>query len=168
MRIRIRSGDVRDWPFISGLSKKVIPDSISPWRQQALEETISYREKTLQGFWTWIQQTHSQVFIAESEEDGQEYPVGYLILHSGSQEELTGVTQGWVMDLAVVYECRGQGVGRELLHAAEGHCRQMGIAYLGLAVSSHNVKALRLYQACGFAEERKLMVKLIEHELPSK
>lgn len=160
--MRIRTGDVRDWPFIYGLSKRVIPDSISPWRQQPMEETLNYREKVLKGFWTWIQHTNSQVFIAEQAEEDHKQQIGYLILHPSAVEELTGVTQGWVMDLAVVAEWRGRGVGRQLLEAAEEHCRQAGIAYLGLAVSSHNLNALRLYQACGFAEERKLMVKWIK------
>lgn len=163
--MRVRQGDVRDWPFIFALGKVGIPHSISPWRKQPLEETMKYREKILKGFWTWIQQTESIVFIAEeTEEDeglgtGKMQSKGYLVLHATSREELTGVTQGWIMDLAVLPEWRGKGVGHALLEAAENYCREQGIPYLGLAVSSHNLSALRLYEKNGFAEERKLMVK---------
>jgi ribosomal protein S18 acetylase RimI-like enzyme len=166
----VRFGDVRDWPFIYALGKLGIPHSISPWRKQPMAETLKYREGILKGFWTWIQQSGSIVFIAEASveegksglETGKTQSIGYLVLQPSSREELTGVSQGWIMDFAVLPEWRGKGMGRELLKAAEDHCVEQGILYLGLAVSSHNVRALHLYEQSGFAEERKLMVKRLE------
>ncbi|MGI6119917.1 MAG: GNAT family N-acetyltransferase [Desulfosporosinus sp.] len=165
--MRVRLGDVRDWPFMYALGKLVISSSISPWRKQSMAETIKYRENILKGFWTWIQQSGSIVFIAEVPVEERETvgekkkakAIGYLVLQPSATEELTGVSQGWIMDLAVLPEWRGKGVGRELLKAAENHSGKQGIPYLGLAVSSHNVGALHLYEQFGFAEERKLMVK---------
>lgn len=157
--MRVRQGNVRDWPFMAALGKDVIPASISPWRKQPMEETLKYREKILKGFWTWIQQTDSKVFIAETD---QGEPVGYLVLYPSSREELTGVLQAWVMDLAVLPKYRQEGFGKKLMEAAEEYAREQGISYLGLAVSSHNRHALHLYETLGFAEERKLMVKVLE------
>ena len=157
----VRQGVARDWPFIYSLGKLCIPASISPWREKPMEETLKYREGILKGFWSWIQQSESIVFIAEEEE---KQSIGYLVLHTSSREELTGVVQGWIMDLGVLPEQRGKGVGLVLLKAAENHCREIGVPYLGLAVSSHNVRALRLYEQFGFAEERKLMVKQVAKE----
>lgn len=141
------------------LAKKVIPVNISPWRQQPMEETMNYRIKMLKNFWTWIKQSNSKVFIAETD---QEKPVGFLVLYPYAVEELTGLNQAWVMDIAVHEDYRKQGIGRNLMNAAEVYCREEGIEYLGLAVSTHNVQALNLYQSLGFAEERKLMVKVIK------
>ena len=168
--MRVRFGNVRDWPFMHALGKQVIAHSISPWRKQPMEETLKYRESILKGFWTWIQQSGSTVFIVgalveegkSGLETGKAQSIGYLVLQTSSREELTGVLQGWIMDFAVLPEWRGKGVGRELLKAAEDHCGEQGIPYLGLAVSSHNVRALHLYEQFGFAEERKLMVKRLE------
>lgn len=167
--MRVRLGDVRDWPFMHALGKQGIPHSVSPWRKQPMEETLKYREGILRGFWTWIQQSESIVFIAEAPVEGKTdldtgkiKSIGYLVLHTSSREELTGVFQGWIMDVAVLPEWRGKGAGRELLKAAEDHCVEQGILYLGLAVSSHNVRALHLYEQFGFAEERKIMVKRLE------
>lgn len=168
--MRVRQGDVRDWPFIFSLGKMCIPYSISPWRKQPMKETLKYRESILKGFWTWIQQSESVVLIVESQAEAGDFDenigkwksIGYLVLHTSSREELTGVSQGWIMDFGVLPGCRGKGAGLALLEAAEEHCRQQGIPYLGLAVSSHNVKALRLYEKFGFAEERKLMVKPLD------
>ncbi len=158
--MRVRFGNVRDWPFMYALGKQGISHSISPWRKQPMEETLKYRESILRGFWALIQQSGSVVFIAEALEKTR--LLGYLVLQTSSKEELTGVSQGWIMDIAVLPEWRGKGVGRELLKAAEDHCNEQGIPYLGLAVSSHNVRALRLYEQFGFAEERKLMVKRLQ------
>lgn len=158
--MRVRLGDVRDWPFMYALGKQGIPHSVSPWRKQPMRETLKYRESILRGFWNWIQQTESIILVAEASEKNQS--IGYLVLQTTSREELTGVQQGWIMDLAVLPEWRGKGAGRELLKAAEDHCVKKGIPYLGLAVSSHNVRALHLYEQFGFAEERKLMVKQLE------
>jgi ribosomal protein S18 acetylase RimI-like enzyme len=157
--MRVRQGNVRDWPFLYSLGKEVIPVSISPWREQSMEDTLIYRDKILKGFWTWIQQTDSKVYIAEND---HEESVGYLVLYPSSREELTGLLQGWIMDFAVLPNYRKQGVGKQLLEAAEKYCRDNRISYLGLAVSSHNLQALRLYQDMGFAEERKLMVKVLK------
>lgn len=163
--MRVRQGNIRDWPFMYDLGKIGIPDSISPWRKQPMEATLKYREEFLRGFWTWIQQSESEVFIVEEpeeEEKGSARSIGYLVLHGLAREELTGISQGWIMDIVVLPEWRGKGAGRVLLNAAEDYCRKRGVPYLGLAVSSHNVKALRLYEDFGFAEERKLLVKSLE------
>ncbi|MDI6812851.1 MAG: GNAT family N-acetyltransferase [Desulfitobacteriaceae bacterium] len=159
--MQIRFGDVQDWPFLYALGKTVIMDSVSPWRQQSESKTMKYRTSVLNGFWTWIQQNNAIIFVAESEEKENPVKAGYLVLYPESREELTGMIQGWVMDVAVLPEFRGQGMGRALLVAAEDYCRDTGIEYLGLAVSSHNVKALALYEQLGYAEERKLMVKVV-------
>lgn len=159
--MRIRQGDLKDWPFLYSLGKDVIPSSISPWRKQSMEDTLKYREKILKGFWTWIQQTNSIVFIAETEQQEAE-AMGYLVLYPSSREELTGILQAWVMDLAVLPKYRHSGVGRALMESAEQYTKEQGIKYLGLAVSTHNLHALHLYETLGFAEERKLMVKVLD------
>ncbi len=149
-------------PFIYELSKELIPHSISPWRLQAMEETVKYRDKTLKGLWNWIQQTGSEVFIAENNEDQDPLKLGYLILYPEAIEELTGLDQAWVMDIGVLASHRNYGIATALLEAAEKFCYDKQIDYLGLAVSSHNLNALRLYEKLGFAEERKLMVKVLK------
>lgn len=168
--MHVREGDVHDWPFIYALGKVGMVDSISPWRKQSMKETLRYREEFLTGFWDWIEKTGSVVFIVEgakevgasSSEAEKPQPIGYLVLHPTAREELTGLTQGWVMDIGVVPEWRGKGVAQVLLKVAENYCRVQKVSYLGLAVSSHNVRALRLYEKFSFAEERKLLVKCID------
>ena len=168
--MHVREGNVHDWPFIYALGKVGMVDSISPWRKQSMKETLRYREEFLNGFWAWIEKTGSVVFIVEgakevgvsSSEAEKPQPIGYLVLHPTAREELTGLTQGWIMDIGVVPEWRGKGVAQVLLKVAEKYCRGQEVSYLGLAVSSHNLRALKLYEKCGFVEERKLLVKCID------
>ncbi len=155
----IRQGTYQDWPFMFELGKEVIPVNISPWRQQPLEVTMEYRLKLLKNFWSWVRQSNSRVLIAENDE---KRPIGFCVIYPKAVEELTGLPQAWIMDIAVVADYRNQGVGRALMEAAERYCREEDIPYLGLAVSSHNVQALKLYQDLGFVEERKLMVKVLK------
>jgi Acetyltransferase, GNAT family len=127
-----------------------------------MEVTIKYRDKILKGLWKWIEQTGSIVFIAEKIEGKNSLKLGYLILYPEAIEELTGLSQAWVMDIAVLSSYRNYGTATALLEAAEKFCHVKRIEYLGLAVSSHNLNALQLYEKLGFAEERKLMVKVLK------
>ncbi len=52
--------------------------------------------------------------------------------------------------MAVADDCRGQGMGRKLLAAAEGSCFHAPSIDLHIATQSGNPEARRLYQACGF------------------
>lgn len=155
----IRQGTIQDWPFMYELAKEVIPVNISPWRKQQLEVTMEYRLRMLKNFWSWIRQTDSKVLIAENDEKKS---IGFCVIYPKAVEELTGLPQAWIMDISVAADYRNQGVGRALMEAAERYCRDEDIPYLGLAVSTHNLQALKLYQDLGFIEERKQMVKVLK------
>ncbi len=57
-----------------------------------------------------------------------------------------------VHDLAVLPACRGRGVGRALLTAAEEHARARGCAKLTLEVREDNARARGLYEERGFRD----------------
>jgi ribosomal protein S18 acetylase RimI-like enzyme len=57
-----------------------------------------------------------------------------------------------VHDLAVLPECRGKGVGRALLEAAEARARAHGCCKLTLEVQDSNQRARGLYASFGFAD----------------
>lgn len=153
----IRGGTVRDWSFIHELALEAIVYSMSPYRGTSQEQVINYRRQTLSGFWSWVQRSQSKIFIAEEKER-----VGYLILNDRAMDELTGLSQAWVMDIAVKKEYWSRGVGRQLLAKAEEYCRANRIQYIGLAVTTANKRAADLYQKVGYNEERKLMIKKLE------
>ncbi|HSG65184.1 MAG TPA: GNAT family N-acetyltransferase [Gammaproteobacteria bacterium] len=55
-----------------------------------------------------------------------------------------------IHDLAVLPQYRGQGIGRALLSAAEGHARENGCCRLTLEVQDDNRPARELYRRFGF------------------
>lgn len=57
------------------------------------------------------------------------------------------------LGMAVVEDHRGAGHGRSLLNAAVGWARECGCHKLTLEVWPHNIRARRLYQNAGFADE---------------
>ncbi|HRS09700.1 MAG TPA: GNAT family N-acetyltransferase [Sedimentisphaerales bacterium] len=57
-----------------------------------------------------------------------------------------------IHDLAVVADCRGRGIGRQLLDAVADKARQLRCCKLTLEVQENNHRARRLYEAAGFAQ----------------
>jgi ribosomal protein S18 acetylase RimI-like enzyme len=56
-----------------------------------------------------------------------------------------------IHDFVVLSSLRGKGVGRSLLEAIEGKARELGCCKLTLEVMDNNHRALRIYEAAGFA-----------------
>jgi len=57
-----------------------------------------------------------------------------------------------IHDLAVLADCRGRGIGRQLLEAVAEKARQLRCCKLTLEVQENNHRARRLYEAAGFAQ----------------
>jgi len=58
----------------------------------------------------------------------------------------------YVCAMAVVEECRGQGIGRQLLELAEEQARERALDKLSLIVFAENRCAKRLYERSGYQE----------------
>jgi ribosomal protein S18 acetylase RimI-like enzyme len=57
-----------------------------------------------------------------------------------------------IHDLAVIPECRGQGIGKALLAAAEAEAIRRGCCKLTLEVQDDNRRARGLYERAGFTD----------------
>jgi ribosomal protein S18 acetylase RimI-like enzyme len=66
--------------------------------------------------------------------------------------ELRPRRQGYIMDLFVVPEARGRGVGTALLRAAERALNRAGCRHVWLNVFAPNRAALALYRSLGYEE----------------
>ena len=65
--------------------------------------------------------------------------------------------RGWVYYVAVDPVRRAQGLGREIMNAAEDWLRQAGIAKLQLLVRRSNAKAGAFYQSLGYTEAETIV-----------
>lgn len=66
---------------------------------------------------------------------------------------------GWVYDIEVDEDRRGQGFGRRAMLAAEGVCREAGWSALGLNVFGPNTSARGLYDSLGYEVVSTTMLK---------
>jgi ribosomal protein S18 acetylase RimI-like enzyme len=60
--------------------------------------------------------------------------------------------QAYISDLVVHSRCRGRGVGRDLMGAAQAYARSCGATVIGVGVLAGNSVARELYRSEGFRE----------------
>jgi ribosomal protein S18 acetylase RimI-like enzyme len=58
--------------------------------------------------------------------------------------------RGWINYLAVRPDCRGRGLGRDLMAAAEGRLRALGCPKVNLQVRASNQAAVEFYRRIGY------------------
>ena len=77
-------------------------------------------------------------------------------------------TRGLVTNLYVRPACRGEGVGSELLAAAENRLRELGVDTVALKVMAANEGARRFYRRAGYEPHRLTLEKPVESDTHSK
>lgn len=68
----------------------------------------------------------------------------------------------YVSEIRVKEEYRKRGIGRELLRLVEDKAKEMGLGAVYLHAEAGNKDARRLYEACGYCEERIQMRKEVQ------
>jgi GNAT superfamily N-acetyltransferase len=64
--------------------------------------------------------------------------------------ELPTEVEAYVMDVEIIEEARGTGLGRATMRTVEGVVRDLGATVVRLNVFGHNVPAVRLYERLGY------------------
>lgn len=77
-------------------------------------------------------------------------PVGYFILSWGFDLEFGG-RHGWLTDLFLVPERRGQGLGRAVFRFVDQQLAAAGASCVELMVERDNQEAMAFYRKLGFA-----------------
>ncbi|MYE11594.1 MAG: GNAT family acetyltransferase [Gammaproteobacteria bacterium] len=72
--------------------------------------------------------------------------------------------RGWINYLAVAQECRRQGLGRQMMDAAEVGLRAMGCPKINLQIRKSNPAAIGFYRSLGFVEDETVSMgkRLVE------
>lgn len=123
--LTIRRMKESDIPEVARLEKEIFPD---PWSEGAISETFE-QEQTL---------------LLVAYEDRK--LIGYLILYFVLEE-------GEIAKIAVIPECRRQGVGARMLLELEDLCEDNGITKLLLDVRESNETAISFYTSYGFVQD---------------
>jgi ribosomal protein S18 acetylase RimI-like enzyme len=85
--------------------------------------------------------------LAVAEDNHSGALVGYVTMHC----DLRGRV-GWIHNLAVATEVRGQGLGRRLIEHALAHFRAAGMTIAKIETLEQNAVGRHLYPAVGFVE----------------
>lgn len=102
--------------------------------------------------WQWRKARHIDddvsrdsdgIFVAE--EQGR--VVGYITTWTDLEAGM-----GFIPNLAVEEEQRGQGLGRRLIESAFDHFRRQGVRHIRIETLAHNSIGQHLYPSCGFRE----------------
>ena len=120
--MQIRRAKLDDIPTIVKLEQTVFKESLG--------ESFLYDELSLNPF--------ARMYVIEDEQGF----VGYMGLRVDDQADM--------MNFAVVPEKQRQGYGKTLLHHVLNELQKEGIKQLTLEVRESNIKAQKLYEACGF------------------
>ena len=101
-----------------------------PWSERQLLETMEDPKGVL--------------YVAVQDDDGQ--VLGYAGLHNI-------VGEGYVDNIAVFPQFRGQGIGEALTRALIEYMRCAALEFLTLEVRAGNLPAISLYEKLGFRQE---------------
>ncbi|MCJ9429891.1 GNAT family N-acetyltransferase [Kordiimonas marina] len=100
-------------------------------------------------------------FTLVAEEDGA--VIGFLVCFAeaeeGSYVKPEKGRYGFISDLYLVPEKRGQGIAQALLKESEDRCRALGLADLRISALVANTGALRAYEKFGFRPKEIVLAK---------
>jgi GNAT superfamily N-acetyltransferase len=99
---------------------------------------------------------HGAMFIAL--QDGRK--VGWISAYEEHGELFIAEPErrhGFIAEIFVVPEARGQGHGKALIAACEGWSRERGHRLLTIGVLAKNARAIRSYESAGYAPYTVLM-----------
>lgn len=159
MNFTIRKAELGDMPNMVELAVEMMPYSVSPFREVTTEEMKTYRRSDMFYLTELMKKPFFGVYVAE---DPEKRFAGHVIVGCQQMESSTGEMQGWIFDISVKEEYWGSGVAARLMEKAEEFTRGYGHKYLGLGVTTSNVRAVKFYEKIGFAEERKRMLKKLD------
>ena len=102
--------------------------------------------------WRWRKARHIDddvradaegIFVAETE--------GRVVGYITTRRDLdAGI--GWIPNLAIAAEYRGQGLGRQLIEHALDHFRSLGLTHAKIETLAQNEVGYHLYTSLGFRE----------------
>ncbi|QDT29767.1 putative acetyltransferase [Gimesia panareensis] len=127
--------------------------TVEAFQGVSIDEGIERKFGLIQGHdWKWRKAGHVEadsrrepegIFVAELDDR----IVGYI---STWHDPAAGI--GYIPNMAFVPECRGQGMGRQLLEHALAHFRNLGLSLAKIETLEQNAVGNHLYTSLGFQE----------------
>jgi ribosomal protein S18 acetylase RimI-like enzyme len=93
------------------------------------------------------------VFIAEDE--GKKQAVGMIV--GITKATRAGKTEGFLQNITVIPEFRGQGLGKVLAQKAVEHLKSLKVPVISVNVRDSQPQAITMYERLGFARSGNVM-----------
>lgn len=123
----------------------------------------SYRNDYFQFIMREVENHSGKIFIAVSGDKAVGLVVCKIFQGGGEAEITTSCPKiGFISDLVVSDNQRGNGIGTNLLSAAETYFKENNCRYIQLEVFAPNIQARRLYEKFGFGVNCYYMSKEIK------
>lgn len=133
---RIRQAEVSDSQAVLDLMRLIDANlALSPGDWQAVVQRFAERQTI-------------SVFVAETNASPAQV-IGFVAM--SLVQALTG-GRGWIEDMAVALDYRGEGVGAALLEEALRHANRLNLTHLYVNIERGSPAARAFYQASGFQE----------------
>ena len=147
LRLRKHLSSAQPAPFWPAGTHLVPVDNVAPERLHAiLESAYANGYGSVPAFADWWHSITSD----------EEYDPALLFIAADASGQPIGLalcwSSGFIKDIAVRPDHRGQGIGETLLRAAFATFQQRGLDHVDLKVKSANTPALRLYRRLGMVE----------------
>jgi ribosomal protein S18 acetylase RimI-like enzyme len=156
MNVTIREAKDQDLQLVRKYTLETGWTSISESERIELDKE-EWTEHMLGLFEKLSKRETDTIFVAENK---NHVFVGYLWVGEGNNM-ITGKNCGYVYDIFVRKEFRGNGIGKTLLEEAVSFCREKRYSRILLMVSANNEAAKRLYAKMGFQTEQIHMGKVL-------
>ena len=147
MSISIRTFRDEDLPSLKAITVEAFePVSIDRNIEHQVGGPINGRD------WRWRKAKHldddvrrdpTGIFVAQSDEK----IIGYITTWNDPEASV-----GYIPNLAVDHNFRGQGLGRKLIKHALDHFRSIGLQYARIETLDQNEVGQKLYPSLGFSE----------------
>lgn len=147
MQLSIRQFEDNDLPRIKAITVEAFePVSIDRNIEERVGGPINGRD------WRWRKARHIEhdvasdangIFVAELSAQ----IVGYITTYHDPEASI-----GFIPNMAVIPEARGQGVGRQLVEYALAHFRRLNMKYARIETLEQNPVGQKLYSSLGFRE----------------
>lgn len=154
MDVRIRRATRADRNAIWAATLQTVWDDLPADERERIERS-GWEKELRRRLAPYVEGGRTEGHVAE---DPSGALLGYILLGEHGAF-LTSEAHGFVYDIWVSPERRGQGVGKALLAWAESWAKSRGYRKLKLEVAETNDRARHLYEELGFRSERRYMGK---------
>lgn len=155
--LKVRPARSEDREFIFSLASRLTEFGPPPWHDPA---RMTSTDREILDAALSAQTQGTTILVAEA---GNGALLGFIHLNT-EIDYYTREENGHISDVAVAAAGEGRGVGRALMAAGEEWGRARGHALLTLNVFVKNIRARRLYEKLGYAEDMMKYVKELRRQ----